>query len=66
MARVRKDVQGAIDRVWPDGIVEMSLGPDESYFSGTSPEAVESPRSNQEWKAVGKAVNDARKELPEG
>ena len=29
---VRKDVQEAIDRIWPDGIVEMLLDPDESYF----------------------------------
>ena len=34
---LRKDVQEAIDRVWPDGIVEMSLDPDESYFSGLHP-----------------------------
>jgi hypothetical protein len=34
---LRKDVQEAIDRIWPDGIVEMSLGPDESYFSGLHP-----------------------------
>src|SRR5438132_6888475 len=32
-AGVRGDVQEAIDRIWPDGIVEMSLDPDESYFS---------------------------------
>jgi hypothetical protein len=25
-------VQEAIDRIWPDGIVEMSFDPDESYF----------------------------------
>jgi hypothetical protein len=25
-------VQKAIDRIWPDGIVEMPLDPDESYF----------------------------------
>jgi hypothetical protein len=34
---LRKDVQEAIDRIWPDGIVEMSLDPDESYFSGLHP-----------------------------
>jgi len=34
---LRKDVQEAIDRVWPDGIVEMSLDPDESYFVDVHP-----------------------------
>ena len=29
---LRRDVREAIDRIWPDGIVEMSLDPDESYF----------------------------------
>jgi len=29
---LRKDVQEAIDRIWPDGVVEMSFDPDESYF----------------------------------
>jgi len=33
-AGLRKDVQEAIERIWPDGIVEMSLDPDDSYFSG--------------------------------
>ena len=33
-AGLRKDVQEAMDRVWPDGIVEMSFDPDESYFCG--------------------------------
>jgi hypothetical protein len=27
-----RDVQEAIDRIWPDGFVEMTLDPDESYF----------------------------------
>ena len=27
---LRRDVQAAIDRIWPDGIVEMTLDPDES------------------------------------
>jgi hypothetical protein len=30
-------VQAAIDRIWPDGIVEMPLDPDDSYFSGLHP-----------------------------
>jgi hypothetical protein len=34
---LRKDVQEAIDRVWPDGIVEMSLDPGESYFFDVHP-----------------------------
>jgi len=29
---LRRDVQEAIDRVWPDGIVELSFDSDESYF----------------------------------
>jgi hypothetical protein len=29
---LRRDVQEAIDRIWPDGIVEMSFDQDESYF----------------------------------
>jgi len=29
---LRRDVQKAVDRIWPDGIVEMPLDPDESYF----------------------------------
>jgi hypothetical protein len=29
---VRRDVQEAIDRIWPDGIVDISFDPDESYF----------------------------------
>jgi hypothetical protein len=29
---LRRDVQEAIDCIWPDGIVEMSLDPEESYF----------------------------------
>ena len=29
---LRRDVQEAIDRIWPDGIVEMSFDPDKSYF----------------------------------
>ena len=29
---LRRDVQEAVDRIWPDGIVEMPLDPDESYF----------------------------------
>ena len=36
-AGLREDVQEAIERVWPDGIVEMSFDPDESYFSGLHP-----------------------------
>jgi hypothetical protein len=31
-AGLRQDVQEAIDRAWPDGIVELSYDPDESYF----------------------------------
>jgi hypothetical protein len=31
-AGLRRDVQEAIDRVWPDGIVELSFDSDESYF----------------------------------
>jgi hypothetical protein len=30
-------VQEAVDRIWPDGIVEMPLDPDESYFIGLHP-----------------------------
>ena len=29
---LRRDVQEAIDCIWPDGILEMSLDPYESYF----------------------------------
>ena len=36
-AGLRKDVREAIDRVWPDGIVELSFDPDESYFCGIHP-----------------------------
>jgi hypothetical protein len=36
-ARLRKDVQAALDRVWPDGIVELSFDPDESYFDEVHP-----------------------------
>ena len=34
---LRRDVQEAVDRIWPDGIVEMPLDPDESYFIGLHP-----------------------------
>ena len=34
---LRKDVQEAIDRIWPDGIVEMSPDLDESYFFDVHP-----------------------------
>jgi hypothetical protein len=34
---LRRDVQEAIDRTWPDGIIEMSVCPDESYFAGLHP-----------------------------
>ena len=33
-ATLRKDVQEAIDRVWPDAIVEMPFDWDDSYFHG--------------------------------
>jgi len=36
-AGLRKDVQDAIDHVWPDGIVELSFDTDESYFHGVYP-----------------------------
>ena len=36
-AGLRSDVRETIDRVWPDGIVEMSFDPDESYFSRLHP-----------------------------
>src|SRR5215471_2073501 len=29
---LRRDLQEAVDRIWPDGIVEMPLDPDKSYF----------------------------------
>jgi hypothetical protein len=29
---LRRDVQEALDRIWPDGVVEMTLDSDESYF----------------------------------
>jgi hypothetical protein len=34
---LRRDVQEAIDCIWPDGIVELSLDPDEAYFFGLHP-----------------------------
>jgi hypothetical protein len=34
---LRRDVQKAIDRIWPDGIVEMPLDQDESYFFELQP-----------------------------
>lgn len=36
-ADLRRDVREAIDRVWPDGIVELSFGSDESYFCEVQP-----------------------------
>ncbi len=36
-ASLRADVKDAIDRVWPDGIVELSFDPDESYFYEVHP-----------------------------
>ena len=36
-AGLRSDVQEAIARVWPDGIVELSFDPDESYFHEVYP-----------------------------
>jgi hypothetical protein len=33
----RRDVREAIERVWPNGVVEMSFDPDESYFSRLQP-----------------------------
>jgi hypothetical protein len=36
-ASLRKDVQAAMDRVWPDGIVEMSFDRDASYFCEVHP-----------------------------
>jgi hypothetical protein len=37
---VREDVKEAIDRVWPDDIVEMSFDADESYFYDVYPKLV--------------------------
>ena len=34
---IRRDVREAIDRVWPNGVVDMSFDPDESYFSSLEP-----------------------------
>lgn len=34
---IRRDVREAIDRVWPNGVVDMSFDPDESYFSRLQP-----------------------------
>ena len=34
---LRRDVREAIERVWPNGVVEMSFDPDESYFSRLQP-----------------------------
>src|SRR6185369_16484581 len=34
---LRRDVQEAIDRAWPDGLVELSFDPDESYFCEVHP-----------------------------
>jgi hypothetical protein len=34
---IRRDVREAIDRVWPNGVVDMSFDPDESYFSPLHP-----------------------------
>src|SRR5260370_4404858 len=34
---LRRDVQEAIDRAWPDGLVEPSFDPDESYFCEVHP-----------------------------
>jgi len=36
-ASLRKDVQEAIDRAWPAGLVELSFDPDESYFCEVNP-----------------------------
>ena len=36
-AGLRKDVQEAMDRAWPDGIVEMSFDAEESYFCEVHP-----------------------------
>ncbi len=34
---LRKDVQEAIDRAWPDGLVDLSFDPDASYFYEVHP-----------------------------
>jgi hypothetical protein len=34
---LRKDVQEALDRLWPDRLVEMSFDPNESYFGVVHP-----------------------------
>lgn len=34
---LRRDVQEAFDRIWPDGIVEMLFDPNESYYFELSP-----------------------------
>jgi len=36
-AGLRREVQEAIDRAWPDGIVELSFDSDESYFCEVHP-----------------------------
>jgi hypothetical protein len=36
-AGIRRDVREAIDRVWPNGVVDMSFDQDESYFSPLHP-----------------------------
>lgn len=34
---LREDVRKAIEQVWPDGVVDMTFDPEESYFHSLMP-----------------------------
>jgi hypothetical protein len=42
---LRKDVQDMLDRTWPDGVVELSIGPEDSYFCDLHPKLSRALRS---------------------
>jgi hypothetical protein len=72
-ASLRKDVRDAIYRAWPDGLVELSFDPDESYFCDVLPKLSQAfqhiPHAQllQERKAEGGPIwwdNSDREEDP--
>ena len=64
---LRRDVQEAIDRIWPDGIVEMSRGRDASYLSVQTRGALyrlDSYHMPGSRSVVSSGVHGTREELP--
>jgi hypothetical protein len=73
---LRRDVQEAIDRAWPDGLVELSFDPDESYFCEVHPklsqafQRIPNAQVLQEREAAGGPIwwdnSDPEEDPPDG